>query len=209
MNSDLAFSLHPLAHKDINRETVVYEAGHAAAIYLGNQQRQLPPVFFQIALTQAKGNHEWIATIDGGRLIHTLPSSIAEATREFSETEQQAYRHAFEADIVNLLVGPLAEAKYSALARNEPVFKAYSNAQAGLYKKLADFEIIQEYFSCFIADKTERINKITELFLTALNFINNPVNWRAIMGLADYILRAGKDSIDCEEAAFIISQQLA
>jgi hypothetical protein len=197
---------------DISHETAIYEAGHATAIYLGNQLRQLPPIFFQISITHdaCKMDDEWIAKIDGGRLIHTLPSSIAEATRGFTEAQKQAYRLAFEADIVNLLVGPLAEAKYVALRDHEPINPRLIPMQTlNYYGGTSDLQTIREYLECFIAEKTEQIAKIAELFLIALNFINNPLHWRAIVSLADYILRAGKDRIDCEEAGFVITQQLA
>ncbi len=199
-----------ISRNDISHETAIYEAGHATAIYLGNKQRQLPPIFFQISITHDtyRMDNEWIAKVDGGRLIHTLPSSVAEATRDFTDAQKQAYRLAFEADIVNLLVGPLAEAKYVALRDHEPINLHLVPMQAlHYYGETSDLETIREYLDCFIAEKTEQITKIAELFLMALNFINNPSHWRAIVALADYILRAGKDRIDCEEAGFIIMQQ--
>jgi len=39
---------YPINHAELSRKTATHEAGHAAAIYLGNKQKQLPPVFFQI-----------------------------------------------------------------------------------------------------------------------------------------------------------------
>ena len=40
-----------LNHQEVKRKVAIHEAGHAAAIYLGNQQKRLPPVFFQIFIT--------------------------------------------------------------------------------------------------------------------------------------------------------------
>lgn len=205
-------TLHQISHRGLSRESVIYEAGHATAIYLGNQQKQLPPIFFQIAITHDLHHigSEWIAKIDGGRLIHTLPTSIEEATRNFSTLQKQAYQLAFEADIVNLLAGPLAEAKYIALCNHEPIAIPPISIQSLQYEnaKTSDFQTICEYLECFIADKTERVAKIAELFASAFSFINNPEHWRAIMSLANYIIRTGKDRIDCEEAGFIIAQQV-
>lgn len=203
--------LNQVNHNNLTREAAIYEAAHATAIYLGNQERQLPPIFFQISIspdTYSDGN-QWVAKVDGGRLIHTLPSSIAEATRDFSETQKQAYQRAFEADIINLLVGPLAEAKYIALRDHTNATLPCLNPLEPLqyYGATSDLQTVSEYLECFITEKTEQVSKIAEFFFMAFNFINNPAHWQAIVALADYILRVGKDHIDCEEAGFIIAQQ--
>jgi hypothetical protein len=52
-------------------------------------------------------------------LIYSLPVALLESANYFSLDEQDAYRTAFEADIINLLVGPLAEAKYVAVRDHE------------------------------------------------------------------------------------------
>jgi hypothetical protein len=59
------------------------------------------------------------AKIEGGRLIQNLSLSFAEVTRFFSWPQQQEYLCAFEADVINLLAGSLAEAKYMASKDNE------------------------------------------------------------------------------------------
>ncbi|SJM93573.1 hypothetical protein [Crenothrix polyspora] len=204
-------TLSQFSRNNINRETAIYEAAHATAIYLGNKKRQLPPIFFQISITHDmnKINQAWVAKIDGGRLIHTLPSSIAEATRDFTDTQKQAYQLAFEADIVNLLVGPLAEAKYISLRDHTPIKPTLTSLhplQDG--DETADLQTVREYLECFFTEKTEQLSKIAELFLIALNFINNPSHWLAIVALADYIIKVGKDCIDCEEAGGVIAQQV-
>lgn len=213
--------LNQISHYDLKREIAIHEAGHATAIYLGNQQRQLPPIFFQIFINhEAVFNSsisdtsdlqgEWIAKVEGGRLIHTLPSTIDEATRDFSAAVKQAYWLAFEADIVNLLVGPLAEAKYVALRDNEPMNPQLISLQAlRYYGGASDLEVIREYLDCFIGEKTKRASKVAEWFLMAYNFINNPANWRAIVTLADYLLKVGKDRVDCEEAGTVINMAYA
>jgi len=35
-----------VTHIELSRRTAIHEAGHAVAIYFGNKQKQLPPVFF-------------------------------------------------------------------------------------------------------------------------------------------------------------------
>ncbi len=111
--------------KGISGNVSIHEAGHAAAIVLGNKRKGLPPVFFQVLITPQvektpvdkyllKPGSAFIAEVDGGCLIPILPSSFKEVTLDFSPEQKLSYQRAFEADMVNLLVGPLAEAKYIA-----------------------------------------------------------------------------------------------
>ena len=59
-----------------------------------------------------------IARVDGGRLIELLPLSIDALVQKNSGNNNAMlrflndYMAAFEADIINLLIGPLAEAKH-------------------------------------------------------------------------------------------------
>jgi hypothetical protein len=202
-------------HPDtLRKQTVIHEAGHAAAIYLGNKQKQLPPVFFQIIIQDMIHEGQWpcrtshslshamacFAKVEGGRLIHTLPSSLTEATRYLAPAERQAYQAAFEADIVNFLAGPLAEAKYVALCDGEVFNPRLVNLHAlNFYGGAADVALAREYVDCLAVQAQEKEQKTTELFLAAHQFISQPSHWRAITGLADFILNAGKKAIPCEE----------
>jgi len=209
-------TLSPINSKEFSRKMAIHEAGHAAAIYLGNKQKQLPPVFFQIHINELNGtnqlprcphqfNTNWFAKVEDGRLIHTLPSSFDEATRNFSDVQKQAYQEAFEADIINLLVGPLAEANYVALCDDEPINPHLVNLPAlHNYGGASDLEIANEYIECFISDNAQREKKISELFLAAFNFINIRSNWLAIVALADYILANSKNIIECEEIIAVL-----
>jgi hypothetical protein len=145
--------------KEINRTVAIHEAGHAAAIYIGNKQKGLPPVYFQIFITALNNNfqaseflckpdYKNIAKVEGGRLIHTLPSSIEEATKGFSSAQKLAYSRAFEADMINSLVGPLAEAKYIALRDGELINPILVNFNAlHYYGGTSDLESVNEYLS--------------------------------------------------------------
>ena len=210
---------YPINHAELSRKTAIHEAGHAAAIYLGNKEKQLPPVFFQLIIKEMNSDFQsagclcksydscnnCITKIEGGRLIHTLPSSVDEATSDFSSTQKQAYQRAFEADIINLMVGPLAEANYVALRDDEPINPRLVNLNAlHFYGGASDLETINEYLECFIADKEQRKNKLSELYLAAFNFINDNSNWRAIMALADYILADTKNILECEEIIAVL-----
>ena len=208
------------AHPEILRKQMaIHEAGHAAAIFLGNRQKQLPPVFFQIVIKKQFGSEQrtpqtvkhadcpmtYFAKVEGGRLIHTLPSSLTQATQRLSDTEKQAYETAFEADIVNLLAGPLAEANYVASSDGELFNPRLVNLGAlQFYGGTTDVEMAKEYLDCLAIDQQEKERKIAELFMEAFQFISKPSNWRAVNALADFILNAGKTVIDCEEIALVL-----
>jgi len=203
-------------HQSINRTVAIHEAGQAAAIYLGNKQKRLPPVFFQIFITPVKDdfqssrflnnpNTKYIANIDGGRLIHTLPSSIEEATDGFSPVQVIAYRRAFEADMINMLAGPLAEAKYIAQRGVEPInFHPLHLNTLYYFNGTSEFESINEYLECFLENSALRKQKIAELFVAAFGFINERSNWHAITALADYIVSANKSVIECNEIISVL-----
>src|ERR1035437_6716204 len=109
-----------------------HETGHVAAIYLNNKARNLPPVFFQIMFKDLNGKSEedlmtyqathddCIARVEGGRLIELLPFSIDGLVHKTTDHNDATvhlttdYMIAFEADIINLIIGPLAEAKHIA-----------------------------------------------------------------------------------------------
>lgn len=146
-----------LTHEEVNRKVAIHEAGHAAAIYLGNQQKGLPPVFFQILITPLASDYhttrfssqpdaKYIAKVEGGSLIQMLPSSIEEATSGFSSVQKLAYQRAFEADMINSLVGPLSEAKYIALRDGEPINPRLVHLNAlHNYGGTSDLERVNEY----------------------------------------------------------------
>jgi hypothetical protein len=145
-----------LTHPKVNRKMAIHEAGHAVAIYFGNKQKGLPPIFFQICIktlnndfqsSECLGNpsDQYIAKIEGGRLIHTLPTSLDEATKDFSKAQRLAYKRAFKADMINLLVGPLAEATYVSLRNSEQINPRLVNFNAlHHYGGLSDLEIFNE-----------------------------------------------------------------
>ncbi|TAN70243.1 MAG: hypothetical protein EPN17_06070 [Methylobacter sp.] len=202
-----------------------HEAGHAAGIHLNNKARQLPPVFFKIifkemsevtaadALAYQSSHDDCVAQVEGGRLIELLPPSIECLMRELEEPDDiivqlaKDYMIAFEADIINLLIGPLAEAKHVADTDDELFNHKLVNLNAlKNYGGSFDLALVDEYLQSFSTDKQQRDDKLEELFASAFDFINNAENWAAITKLVDYILASSENIIHCEEIVLMLDQ---
>jgi hypothetical protein len=196
---------------EINDITAYHIAGHAVAICIGNKRKQLPAVHFQINIkpqiedgqqadgfTRMKG--KCTAKIEGGRLIQSLPLSFAEATQGLPSSHQEEYLCAFEADVINLLAGSLAEAKF-VVARDGEVFtpNIVNLAALKFYSGTSDLAVINEYMDCFMLHKAARNQKLTDLFLAAFGFVNKPSNWQAVSALAEFIQAEPKDIVHCED----------
>jgi hypothetical protein len=207
--------------QDLIRQIVFHEVGHAAAIHLCNRQKNLPPVYFQITIkktdhclinpfaSRAVRHDHFAAAVEGGCLINSLPVALLECASYFSLDEQDAYRTAFEADIINLLVGPLAEAKHVAIRDNECFNKNLITVNAlHYYGGKSDLEKVYDYLDNFIVDKCLQEEKIVELFNKAFQFIDSPVYWKAIERLSGYILDNMKNTIGCEEAIAVLDEDI-
>lgn len=193
-----------LNQKTTALQIAFHEAGHAAAIHLSNLRKNLPPVFFQINLRNQTHN-KYVARIEDGRLIQNLPFNILESSQFYSTSEQDSFKCAFEADIVNLLAGPLAEAKYIAL-KNKQTFNLDKISLEDLheYGGTSDLETIQEYLENFIADKQRQTAKMTHLLKEAFEFVNAPIYWQAIERLAHFICNTEEDQVSCETVINIL-----
>lgn len=195
--------------KGLFRQTAYHEAGHAVAIFLTTRQRSLPPVFFQINLSTAEAPFDHLqdtAKIEGGRLIENLPPTL-----EYLQlSDQVAYIKAFEADIINLLAGPLAEANYVARRDNEPINPQLVNLNAlSAYGGDMDLQIVKEYIDCFVNDMQQRTEKIDQLFIETYRLVDNFQNWRLISALANHIIHTSKNIISCEEIIDVIEKASA
>jgi hypothetical protein len=213
---------------ETKQRVAFHEAGHVAGIHLNNKARQLPPVFFNINFQNMNSvadlnvpayqttQDNCIARVEGGRLIELLPFSIngliLELTDHNGGTEQQLmkdYMAAFEADIINLLVGPLAEAKHVANTDNELFNHKLVNLNAlKNYGGSSDLALVNEYIQCFSVEKQQKEEKLDEIFTVAFEFINDDENWTAISKLADCIFRSHKNIICCEEIASILDKSV-
>lgn len=204
-----------------------HEAGHAAGIHLNNQAKYLPSLSFKIIFkemscvieadtkTHQMHHNDCSARVEGGRLVELLPSFICGPMRELTEHKdpvaqfEKSHRVNFEADIINLLIGPLAEAKYVAHTDDELFnhklvnFKALKN-----YGGSSDISLTNEYLRYLSADEQRRDEILNELFLEAFNFVNDDENWAAITKLAHYILNSHKSVIYHEEIVLMLDQAI-
>jgi hypothetical protein len=201
-----------ITDQDLIKQIAFHEAGHAAAIYLYNKQKQLPPVHFQISikpLDRLRDNSldvwpfsrdHFAAVVEGGHLIQDISVTI-----DFSDIVQEAYQAAFEADMTNLLIGPLAEAKHVALRDDEQFNARLVNINAlHNYGGTSDLNKVYEYLDFYIPARSLHKEKIDELYKKAFQFISSPGHWRAIERLAGYILRNKENVIGCEEAIAVL-----
>ena len=201
----------PDSVSELHKHIAFHEAGHITAIYIRNHRQQLPPVFFQITLNNnEKKELPFFARIEGGRVIENLPIAEIENNHFATELEKQALTQAYEADVINLLAGPLAEAKFVAL-RDDEVFNSHLVNIAALnnYGGHSDIGKVNDYLEYFFSNVNERELKIKSLFEQAFQFIDEPENWKCIKHFANYLLENGQSTISCEEASAVLEQFLA
>lgn len=192
--------------KEHKQRAAFHAAGYAAAIYLNNKAKHLPPVLFNIrfkamgCITAADGityrttPNDYVAHVEGGRSIELLPDSVDSLARKLTEHNDAMtqlvddYRIVFEQDIVNLLIGPLAEAKYIADLDDELFNHRLINLNAlKNYGGDSDLALINQYFQSFFADQQQN-EKLDNLFIEAFDFVDNDTHWAAISQLANYLL---------------------
>jgi len=206
----------------VSKRMAFHGAGYATAIHLGNRQKQLPAIHFQIEiklLTKEKHSgarfpqkierlfSQYAVKVEGGRLIQSLPLCFSDALQDLTWFQQAEYRCAFEADVSNILAGSLAEAKYMTLRDGE----AFNANLIGLnmlrfYNDSTDIELINNYMECYQLNDVERERKLSELFLAAFKFVDDECNWQKISALAEFIHDQDKVGIiHCEEVISILN----
>jgi len=115
------------------------------------------------------------------------------------------YIVAFEADIINLLIGPLAEVKF-VYNKDGELFNHQLIDLISLknYGGHSDLNLAREYLESFSKVKQAQDEKLIELFAQACDFLNGFSNWKAITKLADFMLQSNKNIISCEEVVTLI-----
>ncbi|OQK15681.1 hypothetical protein AU255_15815 [Methyloprofundus sedimenti] len=220
-NKSLTLTSH--AHIEAQKRRIAYhEAGHAAAILVNNELKQLPPIFFRINIHDSTQNstadtnaillkgHNYSAEIEGGRLIKHVPESLECFIDNIDQNKSNntvSFLTVFIADIVNLLIGPLAEAKHVAISDGEVFNKNLITVSAlHNYGGSSDLTLINEYLECFSSSKNEQDNLLAELLDQAFDFVNNYSNWKKIRLLARHILDEDIKTIDYNEINALLSQ---
>lgn len=220
--NDPIFETGSIGYQDLIQQIAFHEAGHAAGIHLYLKEKRLPTVCFQIKLKEPdfvlnsslkyglSSANSFVAEVEGGRLIPELPAGLLESANFFSAAEPDAYQSALEADMINLLIGALAEAKHVAL-RDHNYFDPQSVHISSLrrYGGQSDLEEVRESLESTIASKQTREETLIRLFGKALRFIANPNHWRAIERLANYILVHRETLICCEKAIAVLDEAIA
>jgi hypothetical protein len=219
---------------EYKRRVSFHEAGYAAGIHLYNKAICLPSNPFKIIFKKMSCQAEidvmdhqtnqdnYTAQLLGGRLTEMLPHSFYNLVTKSTENNDamlqlvEEYRQVFESDIINLLIGALAEAKHIADTDNE-IFKLQlinSNALKN-YGGTSCLALLNQYLQCFISDK-QKDEKMDELFVKAFYFVNNDANWFATTRLANYILGKlsdyifGSSNIICyEEIVLMLDHSIA
>jgi hypothetical protein len=194
-------------HLELNWQTAFHEAGHAAALYLENKRKNLPPVYFQIDVSQA-GNmaQPLLAKVNGGRRVSDLATVIHKAvTHHRDSTDIDNYPLVYEADMISFLAGPIAEATYVSLRDNE-VFNSNLLTPHALnhYGGNADLLEVMSYLECFISSPEQRDVQLKTLFSRAFSLVQQPSHWKSITALAHYLLNNAYENISCKQAIEVL-----
>ncbi len=196
---------------ELARQIAFHEAGHAISIYFGNRLRDLPPVYFRIDIKRSANGIVNAAKVVDGQLIQDLPVPLLENLSDLSEQEKHSYQCAYEADVVNLLAGPLAEARYVSIRDDEILNLNLLSTEAleQHYGGQSDLEKACQYLEHFIADPKRREEKMLELFTEAWIFISQRQYWSAVIILANHLLENAETAISCEDIGQLLTRHLS
>lgn len=204
-----------LKRSDFIGQVAFHEAGHATAIYLRNKQIKLPQVYFHISLSgfnQQKRQTDAVnyesqgvfqPIVEGG-LLH-LQSLGMPDNPNCQSLECMNCRLAYEADVINLLAGPLAEAMHVARRDGEHINHHLVDLDAlKNYGGQLDMEKVEDYLKAYSGDPIKKATKLKSLYAASFAFITNPIHWRAITQLANFIASCEKELIGYEEVGEIL-----
>ncbi|MCF7971842.1 MAG: hypothetical protein K9L22_11855 [Methylococcaceae bacterium] len=197
-----------------------HEAGHAIAIMLNNKDTQLPPLFFRINIHDAAHaplsetetpplmENYYSAEIEGGRFIEHLPDALNTFLNDLDQGKPHyAFFNALMADMLNLIIGPLAEAKHVAMNDGE----VFNNQLISLdalhnYGGSADLKLLYAYLDCLADSRLDQDQLLTDLLIQAFDFISNVSHWSKITLLARHIVDQKTTTIDYNEITSLLSQ---
>lgn len=196
-------------------QVAFHEAGHAAAIFLRNRQLNLPSVYFHIRLVGLGGRNSKGASselekclilqpiLEGG-LLHT-ESAISPGNCVCPAVDCDSCRVAYEADVINLLAGPVAEATHVAVRDGEPINRYLVDRMAlKNYGGGSDLEQVDAYLNSYSSDPIKRIAKLESLYFASFEFVSQPEIWQAITRLAHYIVEREQDIVSYDEIKTVL-----
>jgi len=195
-------------HQELNRLTAFHIAGYVAAMYLENQRKNLPLVYFQILIgKQESKTRLLLAKVSGGRLVADLGTITPEkVSKHWDSLVKDSHQAVYEADIINFLAGSLAEAKYVATRDNEGFNLDLMSPEAiRHYGGEADMQEVMRYLDFFVPNPNHRAAKLKALFTEAFRFVEQESNWKSISTLAQYILDNSQGNISCEQVMAVLA----
>lgn len=203
----------PEQHKRI----AYHAAGQAAAIYLRNKRMNLPFVSFQVLINDSQPQQHRLPTfrpihgkryqirIEGGRLIKNLPTPSREEVDEPINPQNKYRQQAFDADIINILAGPVAEAKYVAERDDEIITPRLVNFNTlGFYNGMDEMTTVLNYMQSRGLSPAEQQKAMINLYLTSFCFVGEDPVWRAIKGLADHFLTTQQTVLESDEIGAVL-----
>lgn len=205
-----------IKHKQCN---AFHEAGYAAAIYLNNKAGKLPPVIFQITLQNLNGGSDESGTADVTRCDNGAVTMDAKWRVELLSPASEDYAlcadnnnamAAFEAGVINRLIGALAEAKHVA-DRDDELFnqKLITLDALKYYGGSHAIQLTAEYVRRFSDCKQQQDQKLHALLIAAFDFVTDRTNWAAITRLATCMLNGNNDVIGGEQVAALITEAIS
>ena len=222
MKQDDTSLMSGLALNNIVRKqrSAYHEAGYAVAIHFNDRLKKLPKVFLKNILDNldctlssrpSTGLYDCIVGIKGGRLIPDIYTdyAVSSGCRDALIARlTEGYRLVFEANMVNLLIGPLAEAKFVARLDNE-VFnqELFTVNSLKNYGGEADLAIVNDYLQHYSVDPHEREEWMRQFLIQAFYFVDDRENWKTIAELGCYILARHGQSLSCEDLAAVLDNE--
>ena len=183
------------------KQYAFHNAGHLVAIYVNDGNERLNRSYFHIKLDDFNSNetdsvhqvirngHRNMAYSNAGCSMQSIAAAVEDASPSYADACREN-KSLLEAEIISLLAGPLAEARYIHDEDNEPMTHYLVDLEAlKSYGGYDDLILVQENLNALSQDPSERERKLAELFKTAFDFIVNELNWKVVSQLAESLYR--------------------
>lgn len=197
-----------------HKRIAFHTAGQAAAIYLRNKRMNLPSVPFRVLINIPQSQQQafkltpikrYQIRIEGGQLVKSFAVSLTEVTDELVRQQQQYYQQLSDADIINIMAGPIAEAKYVAERDNEIITPRLVSFNAlGFYNGMDEITTVSNYLQNRRLNAEEQHKTMINLYLTSFIFVGDAPVWRAINELANHFLTTQQMILEADEIGTVL-----